>query len=565
MADPRAASLEPIFLISWPTCTDNLSWSDDHLAVAVGESVHVLTPRARIKALTAEHAFWHVETIRVNQFTDKEWPMLAPTTLTHLSLGEEQSSSTVCSLAWSTEGVGVHTRTVLAVLTTNLILSLWESNGEIGTWRRAFIVNPTLRAEGDNRNRKEERARAFAWLPTIRTSPNERQGPQLLIVADDDDNAIILHVKRETANNSSDWKAALIYKHKLPPQENVAPQRQSLLQQALQASPISKIECGNWQKLMDESGAVTLMRLRIAFYRGPSNPGCADLLLNYEQTHSGWEFQGHDVPHVEIPNGVTSAPSLADFEIALVKPKADFNEHFDLRGHVRVRHWGSATSPDGAKIAACVTMHPSDMIEYSLPSTERCTVIFAPVGSATPSGVEQLVREDPLLQLLNWIAASSSIETIKNDLDVKLLRVAAGCIYTAFNSNTDLMEWSRAAEELASNFEAASDADGEGDTYMDRQSGFVPATTTESCEMCEGAIGISQDLASGRCSTGHAFARCGISFLAIQEPGISKYCSRCGRQFLNIAKLEPQEGPSLALALFEEFDVCPYCRGKFRG
>jgi hypothetical protein len=65
-------------------------------------------------------------------------------------------------------------------------------------------------------------------------------------------------------------------------------------------------------------------------------------------------------------------------------------------------------------------------------------------------------------------------------------------------------------------------------------------------------------------------ARCNLSLLSIQEPGISKYCSQCDRQFLNAEEidLEPVQisnGPSLLTSLFEEFDVCPYCHAKFRG
>ena len=67
-----------------------------------------------------------------------------------------------------------------------------------------------------------------------------------------------------------------------------------------------------------------------------------------------------------------------------------------------------------------------------------------------------------------------------------------------------------------------------------------------------------------------SIARCNLSLLAIQEPGISKYCSQCDRQFLNAEEidLEPEQlrdGPSLTALLFEEFDVCPYCPAKFRG
>lgn len=76
--------------------------------------------------------------------------------------------------------------------------------------------------------------------------------------------------------------------------------------------------------------------------------------------------------------------------------------------------------------------------------------------------------------------------------------------------------------------------------------------------------------------------RCALTFLAITRPGISKYCERCGKEFLN-EHVEPtgethtagnsgetpcnltDRQPSLACWLFQRFDVCPYCGGKYVG
>lgn len=107
--------------------------------------------------------------------------------------------------------------------------------------------------------------------------------------------------------------------------------------------------------------------------------------------------------------------------------------------------------------------------------------------------------------------------------------------------------------------------------------------------------------------------RCALTFLAIQEPGISKYCERCGKQYLTeeaLLKDEVSQGnsdrtdvevpaptigghshtnfdddaeaqaslmaqhqvssPSNELAplvrmLFSNYDVCVFCGGKFVG
>ena len=76
--------------------------------------------------------------------------------------------------------------------------------------------------------------------------------------------------------------------------------------------------------------------------------------------------------------------------------------------------------------------------------------------------------------------------------------------------------------------------------------------------------------------------------MAIQAPGMSKYCEQCGREYLNDerifpisvmkAKVEVSEGssgimkdppvlgtrePTLARQVFKNFDKCIFCGGKF--
>ena len=130
----------------------------------------------------------------------------------------------------------------------------------------------------------------------------------------------------------------------------------------------------------------------------------------------------------------------------------------------------------------------------------------------------------------------------------------------------------------------------------------------ETCRICRGPISF-ESVKWARCSGGHQFSRCALTFLAIQEPGISKHCGVCGVQYLNEWKLpglgrlsvdagvemadivtqnanaqadEASELPddewvqvshtktpaiepisSLARLLFAAFDHCIYCGGKF--
>lgn len=91
------------------------------------------------------------------------------------------SEAYVHSLDWSPPGLGKHKRSVLAVLTSNHVLSIWECVGkpEIATdWVRAYVVNHGLQkhfkakdsrgpeeSEADHfeRFRAKQRIRSFAW------------------------------------------------------------------------------------------------------------------------------------------------------------------------------------------------------------------------------------------------------------------------------------------------------------------------------------------------------------------------------------------------------------------
>ena len=61
-----------------------------------------------------------------------------------MSIGEEQSDSTVLAMAWSSPGMSRHQRPALAVLTTNHLLSLWASASDIedhSSWKRVLVFN----------------------------------------------------------------------------------------------------------------------------------------------------------------------------------------------------------------------------------------------------------------------------------------------------------------------------------------------------------------------------------------------------------------------------------------
>ncbi|KAF2739443.1 hypothetical protein EJ04DRAFT_573018 [Polyplosphaeria fusca] len=86
----------------------------------------------------------------------------------------------------------------------------------------------------------------------------------------------------------------------------------------------------------------------------------------------------------------------------------------------------------------------------------------------------------------------------------------------------------------------------------------------ESCLICSSPIPFT-NLWSATCKKGHRFARCGLSFLALQAPGVTKYCNICSTPFLSDEFLARNEmvgsrGPSAqpeTVPLFEHMDAKP--------
>lgn len=99
------------------------------------------------------------------------------------SIGEEQSESHVISLSWSPPGLAAYGHCVLGVLTSGLVLSLWQATDGRAQWTRVAIINHSLQthfsALTDDQAllRQKQRVRAFSWSSVCRISrPSSSHG-----------------------------------------------------------------------------------------------------------------------------------------------------------------------------------------------------------------------------------------------------------------------------------------------------------------------------------------------------------------------------------------------------
>lgn len=109
---------------------------------------------------------------------------------------------------------------------------------------------------------------------------------------------------------------------------------------------------------------------------------------------------------------------------ALMQTLQNFLEHEDRRrnfgGLAVLKTWGLATLPNYDVVAACVSVHGGDMPEYSLPSKERSTVLFASGGGqemfpwqdvAPPVKDVSVVQKDILKKISRYDSVDTQVDS----------------------------------------------------------------------------------------------------------------------------------------------------------
>lgn len=260
---------------------------------------------------------------------------------------------------------------------------------------------------------------------------------------------------------------------------------------------------------------------------------------------------------------VHSATEKPEWHEALEQVCTDFDRQNCLNGLFRVRFWGSAKSPDNQTEAACVTLHPWDTYEYTSPVHEKSRVVLRSLG--TPTGRTDGLRksEDEVLASISEFVVQSldSCDGLMSKLDCKLLR--AFIAWTSLHPER-VKTYHRLQEKITQQRSDQADAAKvPDDVQAIRAQMSNRLDAADACDLCGSQIPITATNLTAVCESGHPFTRCSLSLLSIQEPGISKHCALCERQFLDSSKLGPHDSQSLFGRLFDAFDTCPYCGGKY--
>ncbi|KAF5857388.1 hypothetical protein ETB97_005880 [Aspergillus alliaceus] len=251
----------------------------------------------------------------------------------------------------------------------------------------------------------------------------------------------------------------------------------------------------------------------------------------------------------------------------------------DLGGYTIARIWGLA-SYNGLVVAA-ITVHPGDTVEYRTSAEERTTLIFSH-ANAEPTESQDLLFLEPLPNLspdtlrkqreavLGYILFAGWGDDNRLCLSRKLLYAAACCAIVDSQNDKILSQARKAlewladvtgidlADEIAKCSAPGSTIDAKSAEQLDGSGQQV----FEQCGICDAGISWYSAV-EAQCASGHLLVRCGVTFLAIQEPGLSKFCSRCGTEYLS-EDLVHNELEQTCRMLSDVFDTCIYCSGKFQ-
>lgn len=576
---------KPLTLTGYPSCENCLAWSEDGLAIAISGNVHV------VEFATNDNQQSSTAVLRADLFTYREWPEKPLATIRHLSIGEEQSLSIVVALTWSPLGLGIHHRPVLTVLTSNLLLSIWETDGSPRNWRRTCVVNHHLPvpepldlkddATETGEARRSSRIRCYTWSHPLHSSTSGKWGSHFLAVLDDREQVTIFRTSKSSEDQYGTWSLVPILTFTLPDLQS--PQYSAIFETELQQALTRKASVRYMKFLAwnldtlsptsldsEAQTALVYQRHHQAIY--------FNVPLQFSLSMSDRSITVKQLPNEQPLNKTISIPLASlqqnlgivhdlgerpQWRETLKEVVADFDRVNRMGGLYRIRFWAFATSPRQDMEAACVTLHPWDMHEYTSNVLEKCRIVFRPLREfSIPTHPRQVELEAVLTNVLKFVLPYLRSNTIQlTSLDLRLLRVLRA--WTVMNETNE--DDTTLLDESINHSETNSGShDQDGESIEGAQTTSKNLRCTEICDICDAPINLDTSSNASICANGHVFSRCNLSLISIQAPRISKYCSQCKRQFLNLSKLKPPPGQCLTTKLYHEFDVCPYCQARFR-
>ena len=364
--------------------------------------------------------------------------------------------SNIVSLSWSPSGLAKNRRSVLAVLTSNLILSFWASTSDpsvVASWKRVLVVNNCIRESRELKSslndaltstntvlRQLLRIRSAAWAPLIQrksrydeTTLTRLSDLYFVAVTTDDNSMLFLSVSSPYTDDSMCWDARVVRQYNFSDESSLA--RTLLPRGVIEEEPESEVHrrqaLSDWkQKYLYHRGSLLLAALQTkCFIDGVSwgawfHAGAhAEIMINFQKDNANI---GHAKFYISLDFPLrtsfskpsiysTAGPFTCKHENLNIESvdlprsalhrkahrlRAKYDRQNDYGGLTTIKFWGLATYENYAAI--CVTLHPGDMVDYLLASEERATILFGVLGTE---------RLDAELETFKWERDSNTGDT----------------------------------------------------------------------------------------------------------------------------------------------------------
>jgi hypothetical protein len=332
-----------------------------------------------------------------------------------------------------------------------------------------------------------------------------------------------------------------------------------------------------------------------------------------EDMHSSWHQ--HGVSETVLQD--------ADFADRIEQLKYTYQNHYQLSTEAIVRYWGLCSYRSIQAIH--ITLHPRDMIEYISQANEESFVLFSQSSTTEESALNEDTAFDWVdnkgklpervtdsILIKPWLFVIEKLDSVRGLLspdsdywentaaiNIKMLCIQLLYLYTTralysdwpLSTVTDLITRITGQRfELGSDFQKivddVRDSQSESDALntiqdlIETASGLV-SLSPETCQICGKKIQWGGEYLA-ICSEGHSFGksqaisviqqlilvdRCSLTLLTIQEPGLSKFCQSCNREYLNEKVVFKDMDTDLPLfgrflgKFFKTFQQCVHCNG----
>ena len=313
-------------------------------------------------------------------------------------------------LAWSPSGLAKNGRCALAVLTSNSLLCIWDPSSDptdSAVWYRASVINDTLSkyyndakrksrwdATSESKSIKRKRIRVFSWAPVLVHSPLSDTGGRrtyILAVANDLSDLFLLRVKTtrdiEVVPCNIDTSGPAV------PLKVLSSENPDGL--------LPHLRWDSW--CLDRSLIHNILHLRINGFQ------ISVSIQVEQQAESAFSVAAQVLE--DSPYSLASVRgnpwNLATFEISskckahldhlITERERQFSAANNLYGRVTTKFWGSSRYGDYQ--AVCISLHPSVMVEYIVPSAEKSYLEF------THESYSDIASEDLDLLTFPWEVA----------------------------------------------------------------------------------------------------------------------------------------------------------------